>query len=82
MEQIETTIAGIPCVVKVVDFVRVHGSYSYDAPSDLDYSGYVSMDYEVCDRRGRPAPWLERKLTPKERARIEEEITGHFCAHE
>jgi hypothetical protein len=32
------------------------------------------MEWEILDRRGRPAPWLERKVTAKEEASIEEAI--------
>jgi len=32
----------------------------------------------VCDRRGRPAPWLEKKLTSKDERRIEQEIAKHM----
>jgi hypothetical protein len=32
------------------------------------------MEWELRDRRGYPAPWLERKLTQSDRAAIEQEI--------
>lgn len=82
MEQIETTISGIPCIVKVLHYSRQEGSFSYNAPSDVDYYGYTDMEYEICDSRGRPAPWLEKKLTDKERNRLEEEINELFCAQQ
>lgn len=63
---IQTRLAGIPCQIAVSNFKRVKGSYSYNAPSDLDYTGYTEYDYEVLDRRGRPAPWLEKKVTEDE----------------
>jgi hypothetical protein len=71
---IETRIAGIPCLVEA-DVYGSKGSYSYNAPSDWDYYGYVEIgELTVMDRRGRPAPWLERKLTNKEIERIESEL--------
>lgn len=72
---IQTRLAGIPCQIAVTDFRRVEGSYSYDAPSELDHYGYTDYDYEVLDRRGRPAPWLERKVSADD---IEQKIIGHF----
>lgn len=72
---IQTRLASIPCQIAVTDFRRVEGSYSYNAPSDLDYYGFVDYDYEVLDRRGRPAPWLERKVSTDE---IECKILGYF----
>lgn len=70
----ETRVAGIPCTARI-DYVNmVEGSYSYNAASDLDYHGYSEVVWELCDRRGRPAPWLDKKLTPADAARIENEI--------
>jgi len=76
--EIETRVAGIPCIVGVIEFESVAGSYSYHAASDWDYHGYTETDWEVCDRRGRPAPWLAKKLTDKESKRIESEIAEYF----
>jgi hypothetical protein len=72
--EIETRVAGIPCIVGVTYFESVRGSYSYHAASDMDYHGYTECEFEVLDRRGRKAPWLERKLTDKIINEIEQEI--------
>jgi hypothetical protein len=71
---IETRVAGIPCVVRV----------TYFAPADLGCMGGEAdfwrppsppdMEYYVLDRSGRPAEWLEKKLNARERARLEDEI--------
>lgn len=72
--QIETRISGIPCLVEA-DVYGSRGSYSYNAASDWDYYGYVEVgELTIMDRRGRPAPWLEVKLTDKEIERIECEL--------
>ena len=76
--KIETKISGIPCIVGVTRFLCVRGSFSYSAASDMDYSGYTESEFEVCDRRGRPAPWLERKLTEEDTSRIESEIAEYI----
>jgi hypothetical protein len=76
--QIESYVAGIPCIIGVVDYTCVKGSYSYHAASDWDYHGYTESEWEVCDRRGRPAPWLARKLTDKIEREIEKEIAEYF----
>jgi hypothetical protein len=72
--EIESRVAGIPCLIGVTHFDSVSGSYSYNAPSDMDYYGYSESEWDVLDRRGRPAAWLERKLTDDDRQRIEQEI--------
>jgi hypothetical protein len=71
---IETRVAGIPCVVRV----------TYFAPADLGCMGGEAyfwrppsppdIEYYILDRLGRPAPWLEKKLNNRERDRIEDEI--------
>lgn len=76
--EIETRVAGIPCIIGVTHFDSVDGSYSYNAASDVDYYGYTESEWEVLDRRGRPAPWLSRKLTDKIEREIEQEIAEYF----
>jgi hypothetical protein len=72
--EIETRVAGIPCIVGVTYFDSVEGSYNYHAASDYDYHGYTECEFDVLDRRGRKAPWLERKLNDKIIREIEQEI--------
>jgi hypothetical protein len=72
--EIETRVAGIPCIIGVEDYQEGNGNKWCD--SDVDYYGY--SEWVVCDRRGRPAPWLERKMTGKDTDRIESEIAEYF----
>jgi len=74
--EIETRVAGIPCIVGVTHFESVAGDSR--ANSDWDYYGYTEAEFEVLDRRGRPAPWLAKKLTSNDESRIEEEIAEYF----
>ncbi len=76
MNEIQTRVAGIPCIAKVTHFYRQapwRGS-AHTCDSDLDYYGYTECEFEILDRRGRPAPWLERKATDADRERVAEEI--------
>jgi len=72
MMTFESKIQGIPCIIKVHYALVVPGSPRAD--SDIDYYGYSECDYTICDRRGRPAPWLNRKATSDDITRIENEI--------
>ena len=72
--EIESRVAGIPCIIGVVGYVAVAGDSRAD--SSDDYYGY--SEWRVCDYRGRTAPWLEAKLTHAEQSRIESEINQHF----
>ncbi len=48
-------IAGIPCRVRLT---------TYERGTD------GCIEYDVLDSRGRPAPWLERKVSDEDRAAI------------
>ena len=76
--EIETTIAGIPCIIGVTYYESVRGSYSYNAASDMDYYGYTEAEWDVLDRKGYKAAWLERKLTAADHDRINAEIDQYF----
>jgi len=59
---LDTYIAGIPCQVGVTSLTidRRHG--------------YDEVDFDVLDRRGRPASWLDKKLGDEDLERIVGEI--------
>ena len=67
---IETRVAGIPCLINPTH-VFVQKPMGPSADSDWDCYGYSEIEFTVCDRRGRPAPWLERKMTDKDKQEIE-----------
>jgi hypothetical protein len=71
--EITTRVAGIPAVARVT-----YAHYTRPDPTtwanDIDYWGGWVVDWEICDSRGRPAPWLERKLDEADRRRIEAEL--------
>lgn len=74
--EIESKVAGIPCMIGVVHYVTVAGNSQAD--NEQDYYGYSESQWDVCDRSGRRAPWLEIKLTAADKARIESEIDNDF----
>lgn len=70
----------LPFIARVLDYnvVKPWPGSCYTAPSDMDYYGYTECEYEVLDRRGRPASWLERKLTARHDDYIRENIDEHM----
>jgi len=70
---IPARISGIPCLIEVESctVVKPWKGQAATAPSDLDYYGYSEVEFTVCDRRGRPAEWLEKKMSDQERIDIE-----------
>lgn len=76
---LDSEIDGIPCQIAVLEFehVKPWRGPAYTAPSDLDYYGYVAMEWIVLDRKGYLAEWLADKLTDEDETRIEQEIIGY-----
>jgi len=70
---IESRVAGIPCLIQI-DRCFVQKPMGQRADSDWDCYGYTDINFTVLDRRGRPAPWLEKKLTDDDTDRIENQI--------
>lgn len=60
MSQLEVRIQGIPAIVEVTSVVRATpaGARGY-----LDPPEPAEVEFTVMDRRGRPAPWLARKMS-------------------
>lgn len=66
-------VAGIPCGIKV-DRCFVQKPMGPYCDSDYDCYGYTEIEFTVLDNGGYEAPWLERKITDDDTARIEEYI--------
>lgn len=79
---IEIRVAGIPAIARLHTYTVVkpwRGS-PHNCPSSMDYYGYSEMEYTICDRNGRDAPWLERKVDAEEREKIELQIHQYMEA--
>ncbi len=68
-----TRISGIPARIEVTSYIpwrpaRLYGHPDSWAPAEGE------IEWVVCDSKGRRAEWLEKKLTPAERRRIEGEL--------
>lgn len=60
----DTRINGIPCQCNVINYtpyipMRVYGS----GMGDADPPEYPEFDFEILDRNGRRAKWLDRYVT-------------------
>lgn len=74
----ETRISGIPCRVEVTSFYKYRAATVWGHPDGWAPAEPEEINFQVLDRRGRPAPWLEAKLDDADRRRIERELTSHF----
>lgn len=68
MFDIETTVAGIPCIAEMTFYEPGWAGTRWEPPEPS------VAHFRILDRRGRPAPWLERKLTDDDERRIEREL--------
>ena len=73
MHEFEARVCGIPCIIRVLSWdyyipAKVSGPPEYCYPAEGG-----DGEWEILDQRGRPAPWLEKKLhgNKKEVARLE-----------
>ena len=73
---IETRICGIPCLIRVTRFDYQKPNPKADNP--MDFNGGYDIEYEVCDRNGREAPWLEQKMSAAEEDKIMQEIIENY----
>lgn len=74
LREFEDRVAGIPCVIAVTYWEPFRPGF-LSGPPELCYPDEGGCgEWEVLDRRGRPAPWLERKLTDAERERIDQRV--------
>lgn len=75
--EVPTRIDGIPCRVGVTHYFSQPALGSW-ADSPADCYGFTECEFDVLDQRGRPAAWLQRKLSEKDAARISDEVREYI----
>lgn len=72
----DTTVAGIPCQCEVVhayEFIPMR-SYGPGMEDATEAEGF-EFEFNILDRKGYKAKWLEKKVTPADIYRLYEEFT-------
>ena len=78
MTEFKTRVCGIPCIVRVLSWEYYRPART-DGPPDYCYPAEGGEgDWEILDRKGRPAAWLERKMTEEDRSAISREVFEHM----
>ena len=72
--EFESRVAGIPCIIRVTSYSSGRPANIWGRPEDCYPEEYPEVEFQVCDRRGRPAPWLERKLDTKRWQELESRV--------
>jgi hypothetical protein len=68
--EIPATVAGIPCIARVTHYDPGDPGRLYGHPDDQYPPEPAELDWTILDGRGRPAPWLERKMDDQDIDRI------------
>lgn len=69
-------VAGIPCQVRVLWAEAYRPAYLWGPPERCYPAEGPECEWEITDRRGRHAPWLEKKLTDQDRRLINRIVLG------
>lgn len=82
MIEFNSRVAGIPCIIRILHAEPFRAGFFSGPPERCypDEGGLIV--WEVLDRRGRPAPWLERKATQAEADNIEKDAWAALAADE
>jgi hypothetical protein len=78
MTIIDTRVQGIPCHAELLHYSPGSPGYISGPPESCYESEQEEWEYRILDRRGRPAPWLEAKVTDDDREQIESDFIKAF----
>ena len=83
----DTTVNGIPCQVKVTHYLPGIPATVSGPPEDCHEGDSGEFDFELLDRRGRLATWLDRYVTDEVAERIAEEhhvicLADYYCPYD
>lgn len=77
---LDTYIRGVPCLIRVTHYTPGEPPIISGPMDWADPGCPAEIEFDVLDQRGRPAPWLERKLMSEDRRAIEQEIIAAKAA--
>mgnify|MGYP003609651993 FL=1 len=73
MADLQTRISGIPCQIEVTSYYPAT-PMKWFRNGDCAPPEDEEIEFRVLDRKGYPAPWLEKKMNEEDRIRIEKEL--------
>ena len=74
IREFEYRSRGIPCIIAVMDYADGQDGYYWGAPEDCFPEEPTYIDWLICDKNGRRADWIYRKLTESDKTTIENVI--------
>lgn len=73
-----TRIAGIPCICRVLDYSPEKPAYTFGEFGEAIPADPEEFDFELLDRKGYKAQWLENKITDDDEIRLRDEFLHHI----
>lgn len=68
--EMDARICGIPCIIGVTHFHEDPGSY-YE-PGDIE------VEFDILDRKGYFAPWLEKKMNWRDESKLYDQVIEYM----
>ncbi len=78
MSEFDTRVRGIPCIVRVTYWEPYIPAKISGPPENCYPAEGGEGDWEILDTRGRPAPWLEKKMTPEDHRKLSREVFDYM----
>ena len=76
--EIEARVCGIPCLIGLVDYEAYLPAYVSGPPDRCYPAEGGSGSWEILDSRGRPAPWLEKKMKLDDHNEVDEIVFNYM----
>lgn len=77
MTQFNSRICGIPCIIDVSSSSKYVPAYTSGAPENCYQSEGGDFEYTVLTTKGKPALWLQSKVTDE----IDERLYDEYLVH-
>jgi hypothetical protein len=71
MNDFSTRVCGIPCLVRVMYWERYRPAKVSGPPEHCYTEEGGWGEWEILDTKGRPAPWLEKKMSDTDRQQVD-----------
>lgn len=76
--EFDTTVCGIPCIVRVTYWEAYDPGCTSGPPERCYPAEGGDGEWEILDRNGRHAPWLENKMTERDKQILARKVFNYM----
>lgn len=76
--EFDTTVCGIPCIVRVTYWEAYDPGCTSGPPERCYPAEGGEGEWEILDRNGRHAPWLENKMTERDKQILARKVFNYM----